>query len=234
MSRIIRFSSALRRPRASAELARLERAGATLLPDGPKHIHRMEIKSSSSSNKYIVAQSKTSGEWQCSCRGWIGWRKCKHIQSMLPLLLQAFGGHEATPKLSGTSAGETPPKKAVKSRLPAGEAERRAEARRKATWEGKNYKTYNPDVEGYGSPEDWAAFAEEIGAGRGKFKFNAEPIPRQMKDLDWFDLSAMPGTFAGLKSAFRQACKKYHPDQGGSASDFKAMFEAFKRLSKSY
>ena len=55
------------------------------------HQHRMEINSESSSRVYIVAQAKSSGEWQCSCPGWKfkkpgRERGCKHLREMMPML----------------------------------------------------------------------------------------------------------------------------------------------------
>jgi len=39
-----------------------------------------------------LQESKATGEWQCSCPGWImkkagKERSCKHLQSLLPVLL---------------------------------------------------------------------------------------------------------------------------------------------------
>ena len=65
--------------------------GAVLLPDNGSHENRMEIRSESSNRIYIVAQSKSSGEWQCSCPGWVmkkpgKERGCKHLKAILPAL----------------------------------------------------------------------------------------------------------------------------------------------------
>jgi len=66
--------------------------GLATLPDNKTHINRMEIRSSSSTRVYVVAQSNSSGEWQCSCPGWVlkkpgKQRTCKHLQAMMPVLL---------------------------------------------------------------------------------------------------------------------------------------------------
>jgi hypothetical protein len=63
------------------------KTGAALLPDNSVYENRMEIHSESSSRKYVVAQSKSNGNWSCSCMGWIRHRTCKHLKTMLPLLL---------------------------------------------------------------------------------------------------------------------------------------------------
>jgi len=67
------------------------RLGATLLPDNAAWQHRFEIKSSSSSRLYTVAQRKSDGVWGCSCPGWKSHRKCKHLSSMMPALQQIAG-----------------------------------------------------------------------------------------------------------------------------------------------
>lgn len=68
--------------------------GAVILTDNKTHTNRMEIRSETSNRIYIVAQAKNSGEWQCSCPGWIMKkpgrpRGCKHLNAMLPAL-EAF------------------------------------------------------------------------------------------------------------------------------------------------
>lgn len=59
---------------------------ADVLPDNKTHTNRMEIKSETSDRLYTVAQAKASGQWQCSCPGWIHHRTCKHLKAMMPLL----------------------------------------------------------------------------------------------------------------------------------------------------
>ncbi len=65
--------------------------GVVALPDNNSHQNRLEIASQSSDRVYVVAQSKNTGEWQCSCPGWVikrpgKERSCKHLKSMLPML----------------------------------------------------------------------------------------------------------------------------------------------------
>jgi hypothetical protein len=59
-----------------------------LLPDNATHTHRMQIASQSSDRMYIVAKSKTGGDWQCSCPRWIFKRTCKHLDAMRSVLNQ--------------------------------------------------------------------------------------------------------------------------------------------------
>lgn len=65
----------------------VNRIGAVLLPDNQQWTNRIEIKSSSSTRLYVVAQRKTSGEWACSCPGWKRYRYCKHLSAMTPMLI---------------------------------------------------------------------------------------------------------------------------------------------------
>lgn len=69
-----------------------KKTGAFVLPDTDKvWTHRLEI-AGSTGNAYIVAMRRTDNVWACSCRGWIGHRKCKHLDAMLPALLATFPG----------------------------------------------------------------------------------------------------------------------------------------------
>jgi hypothetical protein len=61
-----------------------KQVGATLLPDNERYTNRLGIRSSSSTRLYVVAQSRRTGQWSCSCPGWISHRHCKHLQVMLP------------------------------------------------------------------------------------------------------------------------------------------------------
>lgn len=65
--------------------------GLTILEDNKTHMNRMEVRSESSNRLYVVSQAKASGEWQCSCPGWVMKRPgkprgCKHLNAMLPAL----------------------------------------------------------------------------------------------------------------------------------------------------
>jgi hypothetical protein len=60
--------------------------GAVLLPDNKQWTNRVQIKSESSNNLYVIAKRKSSGELGCSCPGWIRHRNCKHLRTFAPVL----------------------------------------------------------------------------------------------------------------------------------------------------
>ncbi len=78
----------------SNKLAILKDLVEEFLPDNKTHQFRFQIKSESSDRLYIVAQTKLSEQWQCSCPGWIRYRNCKHLKNLLPLLSQISSSTE--------------------------------------------------------------------------------------------------------------------------------------------
>lgn len=102
------------------------------------------------------------------------------------------------------------------SRLPPGEAERRAKARAAATWSGEKYKKVTP-----GTEEDWAAIAAAFVNGDVSFLEEARASSSASKShpsggyekkrknpnpyLAALDLDDMPIDFAGLKKGYRSA-----------------------------
>lgn len=75
-------------------MANIVRHQPERLPDTKTHDHRCEIQSESSSRKYVVSRKTSTGEWQCSCMGWITHRTCKHLKAMLPALEAAVAQEE--------------------------------------------------------------------------------------------------------------------------------------------
>lgn len=68
-------------------------AGSKKLPDNGQWTNRFEIKSESSNRIYIVAQNKSSGQWGCSCPGYLTKRKCKHLTQGCGLSLSQIHGN---------------------------------------------------------------------------------------------------------------------------------------------
>lgn len=66
--------------------AEFKNKGLTCLPDTKTWMNRFEIKSESSNRLYTIAQRTNGTEWGCSCMGWIRYRKCKHLTSIMPLI----------------------------------------------------------------------------------------------------------------------------------------------------
>jgi hypothetical protein len=67
----------------------LNEVSAKLLPDTATHKHRIEIRSETSNKIYIVSKRNTNvKQWECSCKGWIFHRHCKHINAMSGVLKQ--------------------------------------------------------------------------------------------------------------------------------------------------
>ena len=205
----------------SKDLAVAARFDATLLPDNAQYTHRMAIRSESSDREYVVAQRKANGQWSCGCPGFLRFRRCKHASLMFPPLLETYGGSPAR-------LGPAPAVVRPEPKSPAARAAKAARDRK--TWKGEGGRHYDPAVSGFGSPEQWAATADAAASGRGVRK----TAVGRMADLVWLGLAALPASVAGLKKAFRAAAKVHHPDAGGSAKDFKAMYAAYVRLLKNY
>jgi hypothetical protein len=60
-----------------------------LLPDTDTHKLRFDIKSGSSNRLYRISVKKSNNEFQCSCPAWIFRRKCKHLDTISPILEKA-------------------------------------------------------------------------------------------------------------------------------------------------
>jgi hypothetical protein len=118
----------------------------------------------------------------------------------------------------------------VGRRLPPGEAARRAEARRRASWDRIKAGTahYDPtDEHGYGSREQWRKAASGDGWTAHEF---VEPPPKIELDLTMLGLLAEPKTLAELRAAYRAVARKCHPDTGGSHLAFISLKQAYDRL----
>jgi hypothetical protein len=63
-----------------------EQIHSTVESDSDRYVNRFTVPSTTSSSVYLVSQRRTSGEWCCSCRGWITHRHCKHLDDILQRL----------------------------------------------------------------------------------------------------------------------------------------------------
>lgn len=171
----------------------------------PTHTNHMEIKSESSSRVYIVAQRISTGLWECSCPGWKGYRKCKHLTKMgLPSVAPI------TPAPKGMGSGDN------------------------FGFSDAAYAHYDIR-DGYGSADEWMRQAEEHAAGRGRYRgTGTDRWYSSPSDMELMGLTAMPATVKGLVRAMRAKAKVLHPDFGGDAKAFSAMIMAYERLLKQY
>lgn len=104
--------------------------------------------------------------------------------------------------------------------------------RRAATWTDAAYTHFDPADGGYGSRAQWQAAAEQLADGRGVF--TGPTASAGDPDLRLLGLDGMPADAQAVVKAFRRMAKVLHPDQGGNAEDFKAMFAAYERLISRY
>lgn len=85
------------------------------------------------------------------------------------------------------------------------------------------YKTYDPEVEGYGSPAQWQAiFEAAMGSGA---TISTEELTEALgleAEASWDD----------IKRAYRKQLLKLHPDQGGDPEEFIKAVEAFEALER--
>jgi hypothetical protein len=176
--------------------------------------NRREIRSETSSRLYIISQHVTSGDWGCTCPGYKRYRLCKHLTAM------GLTPHGKIRQITAT------PTAAVSV------ASRAASAR---SFSDSAYAHYDIST-GFGGPGEWIRIAEELAAGRGSYR-NAPP-PRPARgtththagDMALLGLAEMPADVSGVVKAMRRRAMVDHPDHGGTAAKFTAMFDAYNRL----
>lgn len=86
------------------------------------------------------------------------------------------------------------------------------------------YKTYDPEVEGYGSPEEWRnLFSVRMGLAKAREVLgsgDAYEILGVKKGQSWEE----------VKKAYRALAMKHHPDRQGDPVKFKEIQAAFEIL----
>ena len=60
--------------------------GCKFLADTKTHFNRIQVRSQSSGNLYIVSQTMKSGYWACSCFGFRRYQRCKHLTAIQPVI----------------------------------------------------------------------------------------------------------------------------------------------------
>jgi hypothetical protein len=113
-------------------------------------------------------------------------------------------------------------------RLDPEERERRIAARKAATWGGETRLSYNPDEEGYGSPELWRRlFSERMGLDAARATVGKES-PRSILGLDEIRTYTL-AAWKILKTAYRKLAMTYHPDNQTTGDS-----ERFKKIQGAY
>jgi hypothetical protein len=127
-------------------------------------------------------------------------------------------------------------------RLPPGEAERRAAERARRTWSGADYKTYDPQAEGYGNYAEWERLAEELFGRIGDDLKDQTRSRHGSTGPGWTNdpllralgLDRLPTHVEGLTKAFRERMFKVHPDHGGTNDECREVMRAYQILKRRY
>jgi hypothetical protein len=102
------------------------------------------------------------------------------------------------------------------------ERERRRKERSKRAFSDAAYRHYDPNVEGFGSANQWKGTAEA--------RLNVIPVVEINADLQLLGLDKLPASKRDLSRAYRLKSLSAHPDQGGSETAFQALTDAYERL----
>lgn len=116
------------------------------------------------------------------------------------------------------------------------ERETRRRARVQASFAESAYR-HAPDDSPFGSFADWLDAAETLAGGTPapkRARAERGPSGGSSIDIRLLNLSALPVTADELRSAFRAAAFSAHPDQGGTAAAFTALYAAYVRLLRLY
>lgn len=86
------------------------------------------------------------------------------------------------------------------------------------------YKTYDTS-EGFGSAAEWREnFKERLGV-EAATKIVGKNTPRSIVGVD-----ETCASWEDIKSAFRKAVMKHHPDRGGDPAEFRKVYAAYELL----
>jgi hypothetical protein len=119
----------------------------------------------------------------------------------------------------------------VRPRLTDEEREARRKARNAFTFSDRAYQHYNPELEGFGGPDQWEDVVRKLFGARNLKTEKTKPVNQWLASLF---LEEMPLTLAELKKAFRAAMFRTHPDYGGTNEAARQTMEAFAVLSRKF
>jgi hypothetical protein len=115
-------------------------------------------------------------------------------------------------------------------RLTDAEREQRLRERVRASFGESAYRHYDAS-NGFGSRRDWMDAAEALAGGRGAFTPDLDGLSvADRTALRTLGIDFLPADAQALKSAFRAASLRTHPDVGGSEAAFRAVYAAYERL----
>lgn len=88
----------------------------------------------------------------------------------------------------------------------------------------ERYGTYNPETEGYGTPNQWRHHFEKVMGIK-----EAEQILGKKSPLQILGFTATP-TLKELNQRFRELIKTVHPDTGGTVEQAQEVIAAYTKL----
>ena len=125
------------------------------------------------------------------------------------------------------------------ARLDPAERDRRAAERRRKTFSGENYKTYNVVEEGFGSFREWAGIASAFVNGETFFEIASDAAPKTKKKTNQdpilviLGLEVYPSNLKDLNSAYRKAVFAAFRD-AGSKDTAPEYVKAFKNITLAF
>ena len=126
------------------------------------------------------------------------------------------------PTSDGTDAAKCWEGEISRPRMSDAEREVKRKARSAFSFSNAAYRHYNPEKQGYGSPDEWESIAEAL---FGKVVATSA----MTKYYNILEVTP-PIDMLQLTSAFRRAMFKAHPDHGGTNAAARIVLEAYQML----
>ena len=116
----------------------------------------------------------------------------------------------------------------MRARLTPQEREARRRERSRHSFSDAAYAHYDPEKEGWGSPDSWEEIARKV---FGLARLKTGPVNKWLAALG---LDTMPASLDELKKAFRAAMMIAHPDHGGTNEAALDTMEAYETLRRRF